>query len=280
MNDELDKYSYPSETKSSNLPYWILGIGCLGLFCLMGMIISVAALLYVQAEESGENPLKPILELGESVSPDAQSDSGGGRNAGSRSTALPVVYEERFQSEGNWDVGTAVADDDPDVVEAEGVVSDGVYAFTVFVPQIMFWANGGESLGDGLYTLDATAVAGPEDNGFGMIFLANPRTDDFYVFEISSDGFVWIGSCTDGCAEVEPLVEDGWFSHSAVNQGLGELNRLAVSVDDNNFVFYVNDIEVAQFYNSDEFGGDIGLFVETFDEGDVTVHFDNFTYSP
>jgi hypothetical protein len=182
-------------------------------------------------------------------------------------------YEESFDSIGSWGSGS-----DADV---EGNVQDGVFRLHVLADSGIFWSTGGEDFGDGAYEVDATQVGGTLDNGYGMMFRVNNDTDSFYLFEVSGDGFVWIGACVDGCeGEVIPLVEDGWFASPAVSQGLNQTNRLRVDATGGNFTFFVNGQQVGQATDTRFATGDIGLLVETLGEGGVTVNFDNFTVTP
>jgi hypothetical protein len=182
-------------------------------------------------------------------------------------------YSEDFGSLGSWGSGA-----DGDV---EGNVSDGVFRLHVFAENGLFWSTGGESFGDGTYQVDATHVAGPVDNGYGLMYRVQEDTDSFYLFEVSSDGFVWIGKCTDGCeSEVTPLVDEGWFPHAAVKQGVNQLNQLRVEAIGPNMTFFVNGQQVGQASDSQFTEGDIGVLVETLGEGGVTVNFDNFTVTP
>jgi hypothetical protein len=182
-------------------------------------------------------------------------------------------YEETFDSPGDWRVGS-----DADV---EGKVQDGVYDFLVKADQLVIWTTAGEQFSDGVYEVEATQVDGPLDNGYGMLFRVDDEKDDFYLFEISGDGYTWIGRYRDGGAEEdEPLIGTGWVETVAVNQGLNVTNRLSVRAESGNMIFLVNDFEVGRV-TDDEFGrGDIGVMVRTLGQGGVRVQFDNFKVTP
>jgi hypothetical protein len=183
------------------------------------------------------------------------------------------AYNEEFDSSGSWGTGS-----DGDV---EGNVDDGVFRLHVIAENGLFWSTAGESFGDGNYQVDATHVAGPVDNGYGLMYRVQEDTDSFYLFEVSSDGFVWIGKCQEGCeSEVTPLVEQGWFQHAAVRTGVNQTNELRVETDGPNMTFFVNDQQVGQASDGDFTEGDIGVLVETLGEGGVTVHFDNYSVTP
>lgn len=195
-------------------------------------------------------------------------------NAQASPTATPpnfdnLIFDEDFNSEGNWGVGSTDG--------ATGEVSDGSYTLSVTDSEGIFWTTAGEEFDDGIYELEATHLSGPVNNGFGMMFRVDDATDDFYLFEISSDGFVWIGWCGSGCSEVELLVGEGWFQSSAIRQGTFATNYLRLIAEGPNFIFYVNDIEVGRATDSRLQEGDIGLLVEALgDEGIIVISFDNF----
>ena len=182
-------------------------------------------------------------------------------------------YLEEFESVGSW----ATGEND----ESRGDIAGGIYDFSVFADTGIYWASAAERFGNGRYEVEATAISGPVDNGFGMVFMVDDSAGSFYLFEISSDGFIWIGRCEDNCrADMEILVEGGWFESGAVKQGLGELNKLRVDADDGNLTFYVNNQEVGRAFDDTFTQGNIGVAVETIGVGDVQVHFDNYSFTP
>lgn len=182
-------------------------------------------------------------------------------------------YEETFDVAGPWP-----EESNP---SAAGQVIGGGYELEVKADSGIFWATGGESFGDGIYEVEATQLAGTLDNGYGMIFMADTDADDFYAFEVSGDGFTWIGRCQAACQEnIELLVGVGWEEAEMVKTGLNETNVLRVIVDQGNMTFFVNGQEVGRAYDVTFSEGDIGLLVETLGEGGVKVRFDNFRYTP
>lgn len=226
-----------------------------------------------------EAPQDVYLELESSVFLVTISDLAlEGETAESTPTPEPTTeptttaeYIETFDETGDWGVG--------DTDEVLGQVVDGVYDFAVFAENALYWTTAGQNFGDGVYEVQGTAVGGNLDNGFGMIFRSNNDTDDFYVFEISSDGYVWIGLCLDGCSETDVL-NGGWFASDAVNQGLNATNFLRVIANGPNMAFFVNGVEVGHYTDATLPVGDIGLLVETFDDSGVHIQFDNFMFTP
>ncbi|HSH01097.1 MAG TPA: hypothetical protein VLL52_01175 [Anaerolineae bacterium] len=184
-------------------------------------------------------------------------------------------YHETFDTQGSWETGN--------VLGASSRINNGFYEFTVEEPIGIFWATAGTNQGDGIYELEATQVAGPLDNGYGLLFRSSldPNNGAFYLFKISGDGHAWMGYCSLGCSENEtPLVGQGWVETSAIKQGLNETNILRVTAEGSNFVFAVNGIEVGRVSDPTLTKGDIGLLVQTLGEGGVRIHFDNAKVLP
>lgn len=182
------------------------------------------------------------------------------------------TYTEIFDETGSWRIG-----EDFDV---NGQVVDGVYRFDVSADVGTFWTTAGENFRNGLYSVEVTQTDGPIDAGYGLMFRVDDDNDSFYLFEISGDGFAWIGRCLAGCSEQSVLINDWWFETNAIKQGLGETNELKVEANANNLIFFVNNIEIGRVTDSILGQGDIGLFVETIGLGGVTIEFDNVRVAP
>jgi len=182
-------------------------------------------------------------------------------------------YEETFDKTGNWGNGTT-----PDVV---GLVDNSVYEMLVKSNSGLYLATAGETFGDGDYEVEATQIAGPLNNGYGFLFKVDETSDSFYVFEVSGDGWIWIGRCADLCeSEQVPLVGGDWFRSPAINQGLQATNNLRVVIDGTLMTFYVNGVEVGRTSDDRLTEGDIAVMVETLGESGVRVIFDNFRFTP
>lgn len=185
------------------------------------------------------------------------------------------LYEATFDDLGSWAAG--------DAFDVSGRLNDGVYELEVKADIGRYWTTADESFADGVYQVETTQTAGPVDAGYGMIFRADTTTDSFYLFEISSDGYYWIGICRNGCSEETVLVgnnPNGWIRSDAVNQGLGVANTLTVRAEGGNLIFSVNGVELGRKSDPTFTRGDIGLLVETIGAGGVVVAFDNFSVAP
>jgi hypothetical protein len=182
-------------------------------------------------------------------------------------------YNETFDKAGDWGTGRTA-----DVV---GEVDNGVYEMLVKSNSELYLASAGESFGNGVYEVEATQIAGPLNNGYGFLFKVDEETDSFYAFEISGDGWIWIGRCAELCeSEQVTLVGGDWFRSPAINQGLQATNSLRALVDGNLMTFYVNGVEVGRTSDDRLTEGDIAVMVETLGESGVRVIFDNYRFTP
>lgn len=184
-------------------------------------------------------------------------------------------YLETFDTAGSWRTG--------DDFETTGVVRDGVYDFLVKADDLFIWTTAGQNFSDGIYEVEATQTDGPANNGYGMLFRVDDNDDNFYLFKVSGDGYVWIGTYENGGStidDISPLVGEWWFESDAVNRGDGVTNRLKVQAEGANLIFFVNDQEVGRVTDDSFSSGDIGLMVETLGLGGVRVEFDNFKVTP
>ncbi len=181
-------------------------------------------------------------------------------------------FTDTFDEVGTWTVG--------DDATATGTIQNGVYNISVEESGAIFWVSGGRNFANAEYEVAATPIEGTVDNGYGMLFRVNNEEKNYYLFKVSSDGFVWIGRCATNCTESTALVERDWFASDAVLQGLGLTNILRVQASGSDMIFYVNDTEVGRTTDETYTAGDIGLIAETFAPGGLQVEFDNFTVTP
>lgn len=192
----------------------------------------------------------------------------GCRNSGNSS--LPFI--ETFDEPGNWGTG--------EDAYSIGAVVNGVYDLKVIENDISRWVSAGKNFSDGIYEVEATPVEGPLDNGYGLIFRADVEKGNFYLFEISSDGYVWIGRFTNGVADNQSLIGGGWIESPAVLRGLNVTNKLRVQAEAGNLIFFVNDQEVGRVTDNTFTSGDVGIFVQTLGGSGVRVLFDNLSVKP
>ncbi|MBI1277447.1 MAG: hypothetical protein GC179_04905 [Anaerolineaceae bacterium] len=94
-----------------------------------------------------------------------------------------------------------------------------------------------------------TAVDGPEGNGFGLIFRLQTKDnsslsdDEFYLFEISSDGYYRVLRQLFDASKGESIQKNlsTWIPSPVINQHIGAANFLRVNAKGDHFQFYVNN---------------------------------------
>jgi hypothetical protein len=182
-------------------------------------------------------------------------------------------FVDTFDDQGTWGIGTSA--------DVEGQVTDGAYEMFVKSNQGIYMATAGQSFADGVYEVEATQIDGPLNNGYGLLFRVDEATDAFYALEVSGDGYVWIGYCSELCqAESDALVGGDWFRSPAVNTGLHETNKLKVIADGGRMTFFVNGLEVGRAVDDRLAQGDVAVMVEAIGQPNIRVVFDNFKYTP
>lgn len=182
-------------------------------------------------------------------------------------------YTETFETIGNWGTGRST--------QVEGQVRNNAYELYVKSNHGLFLASAGKKFGDGIYQIEATQLEGPLNNGYGLVFKLDEEKDAFYTFEISGDGYIWIGYCEGLCEDTAiALVGGDWYPSPAVLTGRHATNRLQVIVERPLMTFLVNGVEIGRTSDTRLAEGDIGVMVEALGEGNIRVAFDNFEFSP
>ncbi len=175
-------------------------------------------------------------------------------------TELP--WQEDFSTPGAWLVETDAA--------AQVAIEEGVLSVHVLVPNQLAWGAAGRDLGDFQLRVEATQVAGPDDNEYGVL-VRMQDADDFYRLSISGDGYFLITKFVEGQAEI---LGANWTPSAAIQQGQAT-NVIQVLCQGQELVLVVNGQELARVEDDEFASGDVGLYAGTFYEGDVEIHFDN-----
>jgi hypothetical protein len=181
-------------------------------------------------------------------------------------TALP--YADDFS---NPNSGWKTVDDTAVKINYQ----DGALQFSIPKLDTLAWSVPKDKrFGDFVLDVDATQVAGPNDNSYGVIFR---YVDDrnFYRLDISGDGYFAVFKYKDGkWTKVQDYTET-----AAVKQGAAT-NHLQVVAKGNQFTFNVNDQLVKTFSDGDFPNGNIGVTAGAlFDNADVHIAFDNLRVS-
>ncbi len=185
--------------------------------------------------------------------------------APSGSTSTNVLFQDDFSDTGSgWD---HMSSD-----KATTDYQDGIYRIYVSDSNSDYWANPGLSFGDVRVEVEASKVAGPDDNDLGVI-CRYQDTQNFYFGLISSDGFAGIGKVKAGDQKL--ISGDQLESADAVRQGNSK-NTLRLDCVGNSLTLVVNGTQVSSVTDSDFTTGDVGLMAGTYDTPGTDIQFDNF----
>jgi len=181
-----------------------------------------------------------------------------------------AFYQDDFSDPGSgW---TQISD-----VNGSLGYTEGGYQMLVQSAGYDLWAVSRHQYKDVRIEVDATRLEGPVVNRFGLICRYQDM-DNFYVFIISSDGYYAIGKIENG--EASLLGQEMMAYSSSILQG-DSTNHIRFDCIGNTLTGTVNDQRIAIASDANFSGGDAGLLTGAFDDGGVTVSFDNFVvYKP
>ena len=184
-------------------------------------------------------------------------------------TAAPSTqpWETAFETPGSWDLSSDAA--------ADVMIQDGKLLIHILQPGQIAWTTAGQSFADFLLQVEATKVAGPEDNEYGVLIRMD-ENDHFYAFSISSDGYARVARYEEGNWMV---MGPDWFPHDAIHQGT-QTNILEVEARGAQLSFRVNGEEVTTVEDTTLAKGDVGLYAGAFENPDVQIAFDNLRVTP
>jgi hypothetical protein len=155
---------------------------------------------------------------------------------------------------------------------AEVGYHDGVLRILVQEANLLAWAFGGHEFSDFRLAVDATQVAGPNDNEYGVLVRIQDR-GHLYRFSISGDGYYQV---TKHAGDVWEQMTAEWVATEAIHTG-AVANCLEVVCQGPTMTFFVNGQQLAQVEDADYANGDIGLYAGAFFEPGVEIHFDNLS---
>jgi hypothetical protein len=176
--------------------------------------------------------------------------------------AGPTLYSDNFDDEQSSDF-TAETND-----SAAYKFVDGAYLITVTKPKLLSWATMKGDYGDAAITVDAN-IDGPPASAAGLIFHYQDDKN-FYIYSIDGEGRYEL----DVYKNDKPITLIDWTESSAIKP-VGELNTLRVETNGDTIRLYVNDTLLDEVSDSTIANGKAALVVNTFDDPNVTVKFDN-----
>jgi hypothetical protein len=121
-----------------------------------------------------------------------------------------------------------------------------------------------QTLPDNFLLQTQSSYSGATDNGYGLIFRVQvgEKSDDFYAFRISGDGFYTVEK-TEG-DQLTPVID--WTASSLIDQTAGAANILAVEGQGDTYNLYINGQQVDTFSDATYQGGTFGFMVDNYDK--------------
>ena len=179
-----------------------------------------------------------------------------------------LFWDNFSDSSGNW---TQVSGP-----SGSSGIANGAYQFQILSSQHEILASPGHTFRDVQVEADATRLAGPLKNLFGLV-CRSANSENFYFFVISSDGYYGLGKVKN--AQVTLLGQAMMAYSPAILQG--NPNHLRLDCIGETLKGIINGQVIAASKDADFSSGEVGLVAGAMDAPDVDVSFDNFVvYKP
>jgi pectate lyase len=179
-----------------------------------------------------------------------------------------LFWDDFSDPSGNW----------PQISGANGSagVAQGAYQMQVFSARKEIVASSAHIFRDVQVEADATRLAGPSQNLFGLVCRSGDA-DNFYFFAISSDGYYGLGKVKGGQVG---LVGQAMMAYNpAILKD--KPNHLRFDCIGETLKGFVNGQLIASGTDVDFSSGEAGLVAGALDKPGVNVAFDNFVvYKP
>jgi hypothetical protein len=179
-----------------------------------------------------------------------------------------LFWDDFSDNSGNW----------PQVSGPTGSagIANGAYRFQVLSTQHEILATPRYTFWDVQVEADASRLAGPAKNLFGLVCRSS-NSENFYFFAISSDGYFGLGKVRN--ASVTLLGQAMMAFSPAILQE--NTNHLRFDCIGNTLKGIVNGQVIAASKDADFSSGEVGLLAGAPDAAGVDVSFDNFVvYKP
>ncbi len=144
------------------------------------------------------------------------------------------------------------------------------YYIELTTSNLVAWGLANRDVSDFRLEVDAAQEAGPNNNGYGVLFRFQDR-NNFYRFDISGDGFFLLSKFHNG--EWVTLIP--WTASSAINVGGAANNRLGVEAIGGRIRIYANEKQLADVKDDTFTHGNFGFFASTFSDPNLTISYDD-----
>jgi hypothetical protein len=150
-------------------------------------------------------------------------------------------------------------------------VADGL-RILINKPQTDLWTTPGISMSDVWIETDATLLAGPDDNLFGIICRYQDN-QSFYAFLISSDGYFGVVKFIEG---KNIMMGGSNMQYASIIKQGRNTNHIRAVCKGNVLTLGVNGMDLIQVQDDLYKDGGMGLIAGTYQHSGVDMFFDNF----
>ncbi len=238
-----------------------------GAFILLLCVGAAVAIFFISRLSPGEeavtvagNTPAPLENTDGSADDSPSEESVDISGAGSGAENLSLTYEEDFSDPfSGWD----------DAFDAYTTKQYGNnrYQIEVSTSNLIAWGLANRDVADFEVEVEARQEDGSIENSYGLLFRVQDR-NNFYRFDISSDGFYLLSKFVEG--EWETLVD--WTASEHISP---ETNLLKVSAFGPEITINANGQPLTTITDESLTHGNFGFFASTFNEPYMWVSYDN-----
>lgn len=145
---------------------------------------------------------------------------------------------------------------------------NGTYTVQCKQPKLILWQTVRGDYSNAAFSVDAT-IDGPEDSATGLIFHYQDDKN-FYIFTVAGDSSYSLDIYKDD--QLTKLID--WTNSPKIN-GPGQLNTLRVETEGDTIRLFANDELLDEISDATFTTGKTAIAVNTFDDPNLTVTFDN-----
>lgn len=156
---------------------------------------------------------------------------------------------------------------------------NGQYVIAVDTANVLIWASPHLNFTDTTLKADATYLAGPANNEYGLMCRYTRHGDgshSFYFFVISSDGYYALGKVIKNERTILSPTSGEFQASDLIPLEATTPHRLTATCQGQHLALTLNGTELGAFDDADLTQGDVGVLAGSFDETGVKIHFDNF----
>lgn len=175
-----------------------------------------------------------------------------------------LLLEEFTIDDGTWNTGVWKEN------AGEDRIVDGQYLMTVIDDSRMIWSETFDvGTPDVILEVEASLYSGSVENSHGFV-CRYVDEDNFYILTVGNDGWYSIDKFVDD--NYENLASD-FVSPDLIDPNS---NLVRAECNGNKLILWSNDILLAEVEDSSLPEGQVGLYTRSWDEGNITIAYDNF----